>query len=407
MKTQSAVKTQSGVKTQSVIQYVLSRLHQLGIADIFGVPGDYAFSLDDAISADRQLRWVGCCNELNAGYAADGYARLKGVAAVCTTYGVGELSAINAIAGAYAEHVPVFLLVGMPNETTQRARALVHHTLGNGEYDLFYQMAAPVVCARAIITPENCAAETERLIAAAMYHRRPVYMAFPADYVDQPVLGTATPLPPPQSDPSALESAVQAIVERVTKAKTACILPGSLVARANLRRELLAVVEASGLPFATMFMDKSTLDETHPAYIGMYDGQLLDPEVRAFVEGSDCVLGVGAEMTDFNSGAFTARIDRSKSINILQHRVRVGHAVFDNVEMQDVLLQLAQRLPHRSDITGPKVSGVGEPQGTRDGLITAEYLYLRWGRFLKSRDVLITETGTTSMGLAFAGFWHR
>jgi indolepyruvate decarboxylase len=392
----------SAVETQSVIQYVLSRLHQLGIADVFGVAGDYTFPIDDAISADPHLRWVGCCNELNAAYAADGYARLKGVAAVCTTYGVGELSAINAIAGAYAEHVPVFLLVGMPNETTQRARALVHHTLGNGEFDLFYQMAAPVVCARAIITPENCAAETERLIAAAMYHRRPVYMAFPADYVDRPVLATANPLPAPQSDPSAFESAVRAIVDRVKRAKTACILPGSLVARANLRRELLAVVEASGLPFATMFNDKSTLDETHPSYIGMYDGQLMDPEVRAFVEGCDCILGVGALLTDFNSGAFTARIDRSKSINILQHRVRVGHAVFDNVEMKDVLLQLAQRLPKRSDIAGPKVSGLGEPRGTQNGNITAEYLYPRWERFLKPGDVLIAETGTTSIGLAFA-----
>jgi hypothetical protein len=85
------------VETQSVIQYVLSRLHQLGIADVFGVADDYAFPISDAIIADQHLRWVGCCNELNAAYAADGYARLNGVAAVNTTYSVGELSAINAI----------------------------------------------------------------------------------------------------------------------------------------------------------------------------------------------------------------------------------------------------------------------------------------------------------------------
>ncbi len=387
---------------QSVIQYVLSRLYQLGITDVFGVPGDYAFPINDAISEDQHLRWIGSSNELNAAYAADGYARIKGVAAVNTTYAVGELSALNAIAGAYAEHLPVFLLVGMPNTTTQRARALVHHTLGNGEFDLFYHLAAPVVCARAIITPENCAAETERLIAAAMYHRRPAYMAFPADYVDRPVLATATPLPPPQSDPSVLETAVNAIVEMVTKAKTACILPGFLVARSNLRKEMMAVVDASELPFATMFNDKSTLDETHPSYIGMYDGQLMNPEVRAFVEDSDCILDVGALLTDFNSGAFTARIDRSKSINILHDHVRVRNAIFDNVEMKDVLQELAKRLPNRSDIKGPQVSGLGEPQGKKDAKITAEYLYPRWGQFLKPHDILIIETGTASMGLAFA-----
>jgi Thiamine pyrophosphate enzyme, N-terminal TPP binding domain len=68
---------------------------------------------------------------------ADGYARLNGMGAVCTTYGVGELSVLAAIGGSYAEHLPIFHLVGMPNMSTQSSRALMHHTLGNGEYDLF------------------------------------------------------------------------------------------------------------------------------------------------------------------------------------------------------------------------------------------------------------------------------
>ena len=129
--------------TKTVIEHVLSRLRDIGIADVFGVPGDYAFTINDAICNDREMRWVGCCNELNAAYAADGYARIKGVAALCTTYGVGELSAINGIAGAYAEHLPVFHLVGTPNISTQAARALMHHTLGDGECDLFRRMSEP------------------------------------------------------------------------------------------------------------------------------------------------------------------------------------------------------------------------------------------------------------------------
>ena len=145
----------------TVIQHVLSRLHSIGVAHIFGVPGDFAFPVNDAIALDPQIRWIGCCNELNAAYAADGYARIKGVGAICTTYGVGELSAINGIAGAYAEHLPLFHLVGAPNMGTQSARALMHHTLGNGEYDLFHRMTQPVVCASAIITPQNVAFETD------------------------------------------------------------------------------------------------------------------------------------------------------------------------------------------------------------------------------------------------------
>ena len=160
----------------------------------------------------------------------------------------------------------------------------------------------------------------------------------------------------PQSDLSVLETPVNAIIEMVMRAKTACILPGFLVARSNLRREMMAVVDASGLPFATMFNDKSSLDETHPSYFGMFDGQLMDPDVSAFVEDSDCILGIGAFLTDFNSGAFTARIDRSKSINILHDHVRVSNTLFDNVEMKDILQELAKRLPKRSDIKCVKLA---------------------------------------------------
>src|SRR3984893_12586890 len=185
----------------TTVQYVLSRLRQLGVSDVFGVPGDFAFPLNDQICEDKDLRFIGSCNELNAAYAADGYARIKGLAAINTTYGPGELGALSGIAGSYAEGLPIFHLTGQPTLATQRARAVVHHTLGNGEFDLFYQMTEPAVCARTIITPENCVTETERLIAAALYHRRPVYMAFASDVAEQPVVGTMQPLAEPQSDP--------------------------------------------------------------------------------------------------------------------------------------------------------------------------------------------------------------
>src|SRR5580700_4406400 len=210
----------------TVIEHVLSRLKDLGISKVFGVAGDFAFPIEDAIVGFPGIDWVGCCNELNAGYAADGYARVHGIAALSTTYGVGELSAINAVAGAYAEHVPVFHLVGMPNRPTQAAHGLVHHTLGNGEFDFFHKMAEKVVCASAIMTPQNAAYETERLIAEALYHRRPVYMAFPADVANQPVVSAATPLDPPKSDPASLERAVSSIIKTLSAAKTGCILPG-------------------------------------------------------------------------------------------------------------------------------------------------------------------------------------
>jgi indolepyruvate decarboxylase len=386
---------------KTVIEYVLSRLHDLGVRHIFGVAGDYAFPIHDAMCLDSRFQYVGCCNELNAAYAADGCARIHGIAAVSTTFGVGELSAINGIAGSYAEHLAVFHLVGMPNTGIQEAHRLMHHNLGNGEYDLFYKMTEPVVSARAIMTPENCVAETERLIATALHQRRPVYMAFPSDYADMEIIGRADPVAEGPSDATALEAAVIAIVAAVSASKSACILPGVLISRCGLGELATLVINNSGLPYATMVMDKSVIDEQHPNFIGMYDGRLMNEQVRAFVEGCDCVLGIGAMMTDFNSGAFTANIDRSKSINIMHNTVRVASAMYDNVKMKDILSVLANRLP-RKKVKAPKMHGLGEPVGKANDEITAEYLYPRWEQMLKPDDILVTETGTSTFGLDFA-----
>ncbi|HEY1442194.1 MAG TPA: thiamine pyrophosphate-binding protein, partial [Mycobacterium sp.] len=309
---------------ETVIQYVLRRLNEIGVDDIFGVAGDYSFPVNDAIVEHPAIDWIGCCNELNAGYAADGYARMRGVGAVCTTYGVGELAAMSAIAGSYAEHLAVFHLVGAPNLPTQEGRALVHHTLGNGEFDLFSRMAEPIVCASAIMTPQNAASETERLIAQALYHRRPVYMAFPSDVADMPVLGVAPSVSAPSSDPASLAAATDAVIAALNNAGQACVLPGILLRRLGLAGAAEAFVDASGLPFATMFADKSVLGEDHPNYIGMYAGRLMGEPVRAFVESCDAVVLIGTMLTDGNTAGHTVRLDADKTITIDHHRTTVG-----------------------------------------------------------------------------------
>jgi indolepyruvate decarboxylase len=388
--------------SETVIEYVLRRLKDIGVDHIFGVAGDYAFPIDDAIVKHSGIEYVGCCNELNAGYAADGYARVHGIGALCTTYGVGELSAINAVAGCYAENVPVIHITGMPAMPVQKVRAPVHHTLGNGEFDLFKNMADSVVRASAILTPQNAAYETERLIAAALHQRGPVYMAIPSDLADKPVVSQAQPLDQPFSDRSSLDAAVAAITEALGSAETACVLPGILTARLGLRDAAQSFVEASGLPFATMFGDKSVLNEQQGAYIGMYDGGLMDPDVRALVESCDKVVCIGTMLTDFNSGAFTAHLDQARTIDIGHHCTRVGSQVFTSVEMGDILSEVTQRVTKRTMPITIHPATLGPVNGDGDMQITAEALYPRWERFFKPDDIIITETGTSSMGLAFA-----
>ncbi|MFG2961146.1 alpha-keto acid decarboxylase family protein [Streptomyces sp. NPDC048291] len=391
----------------TVIQHVLNRLRDIGVRHVFGIPGDYAFPVDDAVVEHPDIEWVGSCNELNAAYAADGYARVHGIGAVCTTYGVGELSAVNGIAGAYTDHLPVFHLVGMPKMPVQAHHSIVHHTLGNGEFDLFQKLSGAVVCASAIMTPQNVAAETERLIAAALYHRRPVYMAFPADLANMPVVGEAQPIPQPRSDPEQVKAAVQAITGMLDGARTACILPGVLTARSGLAPDLQKFIDATGLSFATMMADKGVLDEDQPAFVGMYDGKLMNEEVRRFVEDSDVVVLVGALMHDFNSGAFTANIDPTRTIDIRHHHVSVDGMTYQSVEMRDLLEALARKLPHKDWPTlSSQVTRMAPATGNGSDSITAENLYPRWEGFLKPNDILVAETGTASLGMAFAKLPH-
>jgi indolepyruvate decarboxylase len=388
----------------TVVEHVLRRLKELGIREVFGVPGDFSFGITDAVINDPELRWIGASNELNAAYAADGYARVKGCAALSTAFGVGELSALNGVAGSYTEHLPVIHLAGMPNTKTQRERRLVHHTLGKGEFDVFMKMAQPAACASAILTPENTVAEMDRLVAAAISHRRPVYIGIPADCANAPLPEWSCNFgqtPAPVTDQAALQEAVAAIAEKLDRAKTAAILAGYLILRLGCQDQALALVEATGLPFATMFMDKTALDETHPQYIGMYDGRIMNPDIREFIEGCDCVLNLGALWSDLNTGAFTANIDPAKMVAVMHHHLRVGRAIFPNIEMCDALAALTGKVTQKQ-VPAPKVRGLGEPQGASGDKISPDYLYPRWEQFFRPGDLVIAETGTVSMGLAFA-----
>ncbi len=387
----------------TVIEYLTTRLKQIGVTDVFGVPGDFSFALNDAVENDPDMRWIGCCNELNAAYAADGYARVRGRAALCTTYGVGELSALCGVAGSYTEHLPVIHLVGMPSVSTQRARRIVHHTLGDGSFNAYADMTKPVVAASAVLTPENAACQIERCLEAALTRNRPVYIALPQDYADAPLAGELVCAPEaPQSDPGTLRAAIEAVAEKIDKAGSAVVLAGYLIARLGLRGTAKGLLARTGLPFATMFMDKTALDETLPGYLGLYDGRIMNPDVRDFVEGCDCVLNLGALWSDFNTGAFTAKIDPSHMIAVMQHETRVGHATFRDVEMRDVMEGLARAVspkPGRG-VAGPK--GLGEPKGAPDDPISPDYLYPRFEKFLREGDMVMAETGTISMGLGFA-----
>jgi indolepyruvate decarboxylase len=232
-------------------------------------------------------------------------------------------------------------------------------------------------------------------------------MAFPADLANQPLLAEAESVQPPRSAPEPLDRMVRIVLDRLAGSKSACLLAGMLAGRTGNKRQLQALLDASGLPFTTMFMGKSVLDEHHPGYIGMYDGALMNEDVRAFVEGADFVLNVGAAMTDFNSGAFTANLNASRMITIGHHHVELDGRVVTGLEMSDVLKELTGRVNHRN-WPRRKPASLGpmscEPNGNSP--IDAAGLYARFEGFFRPDDIIVAETGTASMGLGFAHLPH-
>src|SRR5246500_4023411 len=159
-------------KQPTVADYIVRRLAREGITDCFGVAGGFAFKPCDAVARSEAIRWIGCSNELDAAYAADGYARVRGCSLLLTTYAVGELSALNGVMGARAERSGVFHLAGRPTMRHQRVRKVIHHTLGDGKFQNFANLSAQAACVSALITPDNCVHEMERLIATARAESR-------------------------------------------------------------------------------------------------------------------------------------------------------------------------------------------------------------------------------------------
>lgn len=398
----------------TVAEYVLTRLAQLGIDRIFGVPGDYAFSIDDAVEDVPGLQWVGCANELNAAYAADGYARIRGAAILTTTYGVGELSALNGVMGSKAHRLTVFHLVGMPSERIQRLGLVTHHNLGDTVYDRFQKISAEACCVSAVLTPDNCIAELERVIREALRQSMPAYIVISEANGLMPVIGEPVQGRPlsevkrQRSEPTELEAAVAAVLARLTAATNPVALVTATVARYGLRDLATELVTKLNMPVAVTPNDKGTIDESLPQYLGLYAGDSSQPEtVRDAVEQADFVLDIGgAVLTELNTGLWSDMLDIHRAACIHDNWVRIGgSSVFLNVAIDDVVAELLRRVqPSKSDPSkSDRVRSVPERLlplvGSGDDPTSSTNLYPRLQRRLKAGDTLLVETGTCMMHL--------
>src|SRR5262249_6597064 len=356
--------------TTTVIDYIVQRLADEGITHCFGVPGDYAFPVCDAVERSPKVKWIGCSNELNAAYAADGYARVRGAAMLSTTYAVGELSAINGVMGAKAERSLVFHVVGMPSYQNQRVHKIAHHTLGDGVFGNFVGLSAGAACCHAVINPENCVVEMERVIAEARRNNQPAYIAVPSDYALSPVVSADVKPIVLRSNPVALQKAMAIIAERVSKAKSVVAFPAFTVSRLGLQKDAQRAIEALGCPFVTTLMEKCLIDEGHPQFAGVYAGAVSGPKTRQIVEAADLVLDLGGvNLNDITTAAYSGQLDLSRFITVGLNDVRIGDQVIANVRLADVLSELAKLKPSSAPYKG-KPQGLAPVNGSPSDKIT-------------------------------------
>lgn len=393
----------------SLGKYLFSRFKQLDVGTIFGVPGDFNLRLLDKIEEIEGLRWAGNANELNAGYAADGYSRVKRLACMVTTFGVGELSALAAIAGSYAEHVGVVHVVGIPSTDAQNEKLLLHHTLGDGNFMVFKQMSEKISRNAYVITDtSNAASIIDEAIRNAYVYQRPVYLALPANIfdveLDANLLNTPIDLSLPPNNKDDEAEVLEIITEMVQKATKPVILVDACAKRHDVIAETEKIAKITQFPLFCTPMGKGLLDERSPQFGGVYVGSLSDPDVAKIVESSDLILSVGALLSDFNTGSFSYHYNTRNIVEFHSDYIKVRSAVYENTCMKPVLEQLAvtlmktfkpqpaarPELPHVPSFTS--MTSKSEP-------IVQKWMWTRLSSWLREGDIVITETGTSSFGI--------
>ncbi|EAN9546994.1 alpha-keto acid decarboxylase family protein [Salmonella enterica] len=384
----------------TVADYLLDRLAGCGIGHLFGVPGDYNLQFLDHVIDHPTLRWVGCANELNAAYAADGYARMSGAGALLTTFGVGELSAINGIAGSYAEYVPVLHIVGAPCSAAQQRGELMHHTLGDGDFRHFYRMSQAISAASAILDEQNACFEIDRVLGEMLAARRPGYIMLPADVAKKTAIPPTQALALPVHEAqSGVETAFRYHARQcLMNSRRIALLADFLAGRFGLRPLLQRWMAETPIAHATLLMGKELFDEQHPNFVGTYSAGASSKEVRQAIEDADRVICVGTRFVDTLTAGFTQQLPAERTLEIQPYASRIGETWF-NLPMAQAVSTLRE-LCLECAFAPPPTRSAGQPVRIDKGELTQESFWQTLQQYLKPGDIILVDQGTAAFGAA-------
>lgn len=387
-------------KQPSIGKYLLEQLGKRGVQHIFGVPGDYVLRFYDLIE-HSPLRHIGTTREDAAGFAADAYARVRGLGAVCVTYCVGGLNLANPVAGAYAEKSPIVVISGAPGLKERERNPLLHHRVRDfsTQREVFERIT---VASAALEDPVTAYHEIDRVLQAVERYKRPGYLELPRDMVD--VVHPHRPRPAAGGDPAdaaALAECLEESLAMLNASRQPVILAGVEVHRFGLQESLVQLAERARIPVAATLLGKSVISEDHPLYLGVYEGAMGHSEVQQYVESADCVLMLGCFMTDINLGIYTANLEPSRTIYATSERTSIRRHQFGEVPLPSFLQGLLDaawkrrarpRIPTREAPWGERASG--------DSRVTIRALFQRLNEFLTPDMVVIADIGDSLFGAA-------
>ena len=389
-------------KDSSIGDYLIRQLYTNGVRHVFGIPGDYVLGFYDQLARSK-LRVINTCDEQGAGFAADAYARVRGLGAVCVTWCVGGLKIANTTAEAFAEKSPVVIISGAPGMKEREKNPLLHHKVR--EFDTQKKVFEQLTVASAILDdPQTAYQEIDRVLHAALRYKRPVYLELPRDRVGQRgIAHHRTPQFQKRSDARCLRAALAEAGRMINAARQPVILADVEVHRFSLQDQLLKLARRSNIPVAATVLGKSVIGESQPFYLGVYEGAMGREDVRRYVEDSDCVIMLGAFMTDINLGIYTARLDPARCISATSEKLSIGYHAYDDVRFEDFVAGLL-RLPLRERRLGriprpqPLVPQLQSPTAASRRPITVRRLFARLNQFLTDSTVVVADVGDALFG---------
>ena len=384
----------------TVGSFLFDYIRAKGAGHVFGIPGDFALPTFRWLEQSG-LGIVTLTHEPSVGFAADGYARVHGLGVALVTYCVGGLNMLNSVACAYAEKSPLLVISGGPSPSDRKADALLHHKVRT--FDTQRRIYEEVTCATAVLNdPETAASEIMRVIDAVLEHCRPGYIEIPYDVVDMPI--KAPPLvnkPTIESDADNLATMIEDAAAMIGRAKQPVIIADVELHRHGLTPLALAVAERFNIPVASTLLSKSIIAETHPLFIGVYSGSLSEASVQRYVEDSDCILMLGAFITDVFLGMNTAKINRKNTLLATTEKMRIGYRSYEQVQLADFLRELGGAVIDKKSLgTLPKPAAAPKPlsNSEREQPLSIEQFFRIVGLNTGDNTTIVCDTGDALLG---------